>query len=75
MQKAFSRGQGILSALSRTIHLESGIHRKLGMSRRHDPAALYSNLVLAVFLLRNFYAVKIIFTTEAQRFFYKSKQH
>lgn len=64
----------ILSALSRTLHLESGIVDKFGLSFVDGCAAFLDDFVLDVFLFRfylslNFYSGRFEFTELSLLFF------
>jgi len=61
MQASFFGKRGILSKLSRILHLESGILYESGLSFDDDGGAAFSgNFVLAFFLFRDFYEVSVL---------------
>lgn len=58
MQTTVSGKQGILPALSRALHLESGIMGKRRLSDSDDYADFINNFRLALFLFRFFLPLK-----------------
>ena len=66
MQTPFSGKRGILPALPRAIHVESGIVGKRRLPDGNDcHPAFFNDFVLDVYVSRNF--CKMIFTEEAWR--------
>jgi hypothetical protein len=59
MQTSFSGKQGILPELSRTIHLESGIVGKSGLSPADDSADFSDDFILDVFIYGLFYKISL----------------
>jgi hypothetical protein len=58
LQAPVSGREAILPALSRAIHLESGIVGKCRLSAGDDRAAFFNDFILAAFLFWNFYAMR-----------------
>ncbi len=67
MQASVYGKRGILPALSRALHLESGILGKFGLSFGDDSAAVFDDFLLAVFVSRIFYQIN---STVRKRNFY-----
>ena len=58
MQTPVYGKQGILPALPRAVHLESGILGKRRLSDRDDRADFFNRFRLAVFLFRGIFQIK-----------------
>jgi len=58
MQTPVYGRQGILPALPRTLHMESGIMGKRRLSARDDRADFLNNFRLAVFLFRGIFQIE-----------------
>jgi hypothetical protein len=57
MQASFYGKPGILPALSRAIHLESGILGKRRLSFNDDSTAVFDDFLLVVFISRSFFQI------------------
>ncbi len=67
MQASVYGKREILPALSRALHLESGILGKYGLSSCDDFTAIFDDFLLVVFISRIFYQIDS--TVEKERFF------
>jgi hypothetical protein len=59
MQASLYGKSGILPTLSRTLHLESGILGKCGLSVDDDITAIPDDFFLVVFIFGSFYQIKL----------------
>ena len=69
MQTSLSGKQGVLPALSRALHMESGVLDKFRLSFTDDFAALRNDFVMAVFLFRLFYKIRTFFQNYVKNYF------
>jgi hypothetical protein len=71
VQTPLSGNQGILPALPRALHLESGKLRQSGLPAGDDPAAFSADFILAVFVFGDFYTVILltVFETVIENYF------
>jgi hypothetical protein len=60
MQASVYGKPGILPALSRALHLESGIMGKCRLSFGDDSPAVFADFLLVVFISRIFYQVNFL---------------